>query len=139
MVRGLVERGDSHPIAPKALRSAAFPQPARSTILRAIHNTLLPACEPHARAFRFHDDGCRPPGLGRPASTNPHKSHSVAPERRRFGYRRLHVLLRREGHVINHQWLFRVYPEEKPALRRRGGRKRVAGHESTADGTNHAQ
>lgn len=26
---------------------------------------------------------------------------ALAPERRRFGYRRLHVLLRREGHVVN--------------------------------------
>jgi hypothetical protein len=34
-------------------------------------------------------------------------------ERRRFGYRRLHVLLKREGHVINHKKLFRLYREEK--------------------------
>jgi transposase InsO family protein len=27
---------------------------------------------------------------------------AMAHERRRFGYRRLHVLLRREGYVVNH-------------------------------------
>jgi putative transposase len=27
---------------------------------------------------------------------------ALAQERRRFGYRRLHVLLRREGHAVNH-------------------------------------
>jgi putative transposase len=27
---------------------------------------------------------------------------ALAHERRRFGYRRLHVLLRREGHLVNH-------------------------------------
>jgi putative transposase len=48
-------------------------------------------------------------------------------ERRRFGYRRLYVLLRREGHLVNHKRLFRIYREEKLAVRRRGGRKRAMG------------
>jgi putative transposase len=52
---------------------------------------------------------------------------ALAHERRRFGYRRLHVLLRREGHVVNHKRLFRLYREEKLAVRRRGGRKRAMG------------
>ena len=42
---------------------------------------------------------------------------AIAQERRRFGYRRLHVLLKREGYVINHKKLFRVYREEKLAVR----------------------
>ena len=52
---------------------------------------------------------------------------ALAHERRRFGYRRLHVLLRREGYVVNHKRLFRLYREEKLAVRRRGGRKRAIG------------
>jgi putative transposase len=52
---------------------------------------------------------------------------AIAHERRRFGYRRLHVLLKREGYVINHKKLFRLYREEKLAVRRRGGRKRAVG------------
>jgi transposase InsO family protein len=52
---------------------------------------------------------------------------AIAQERRRFGYRRLHVLLKREGYLINHKKLFRLYREEKLALRRRGGRKRAIG------------
>jgi putative transposase len=51
----------------------------------------------------------------------------LAQERRRFGYRRLHVLLKREGFVINQKKLFRLYREEKLAVRRRGGRKRAIG------------
>lgn len=47
---------------------------------------------------------------------------AIAHERRRFGYRRLHVLLRREGHLANHKRLFRIYREEKLCVRRRGGR-----------------
>jgi hypothetical protein len=38
---------------------------------------------------------------------------TLAKERRRFGYRRLHVLLRREGFVVNHKRLFRIYREER--------------------------
>lgn len=51
----------------------------------------------------------------------------LARERRRFGYRRLHVLLRREGSVVNHKKLFRLYREERLGVRRRGGRKRARG------------
>jgi len=52
---------------------------------------------------------------------------ALAHERRRFGYRRLHVLLRREGFQVNHKRLFRLYREERLTVRRRGGRKRALG------------
>ena len=52
---------------------------------------------------------------------------AIAQERRRFGYRRLHVLLKREGYLVNHKKLFRLYREEKLAVRRRGSRKRAIG------------
>ncbi|WP_183258049.1 IS3 family transposase [Bradyrhizobium sp. CIR48] len=52
---------------------------------------------------------------------------AIAHERRRFGYRRVHVLLEREGYRVNHKKLFRLYREEKLAVRRRGGRKRAIG------------
>jgi hypothetical protein len=42
---------------------------------------------------------------------------AIADDRRRFGYRRLHVLLKREGYAINHKKLFRLYREEKLAVR----------------------
>ena len=52
---------------------------------------------------------------------------ALAHERRRFGYRRLHVLLRREGFAVNHKRLFRLYREERLMVRRRSGRKRALG------------
>ena len=52
---------------------------------------------------------------------------ALAHQRRRFGYRRLHVLLRREGCIVNHKRLFRLYREERLGVRRRGGRKRALG------------
>jgi putative transposase len=51
----------------------------------------------------------------------------LAAERRRFGYRRLLILLRRDGVVVNHKRLFRLYREERLTVRRRGGRKRALG------------
>jgi putative transposase len=52
---------------------------------------------------------------------------ALAAERRRFGYRRLHVLLRREGHVLNRKRTQRLYREEGLSVRKRRGRKRATG------------
>lgn len=49
----------------------------------------------------------------------------LSSERRRFGYRRLHLLLRREGWSVNWKKLYRIYKEEGLTVRKRGGRKRV--------------
>jgi putative transposase len=51
----------------------------------------------------------------------------ISRERRRFGYRRIHVMVNREGHKVNHKKLRRIYAEEKLQVRRRGGRKRALG------------
>ena len=51
----------------------------------------------------------------------------LANERRRFGYRRLGILLAREGFEVNHKKLFRLYREEGLAVRRRRSRKRALG------------
>ena len=52
---------------------------------------------------------------------------ALAAVRRRFGYRRLQILLRRQGIRVNHKKLRRVYGEERLQVRRRGGRKRALG------------
>jgi transposase InsO family protein len=60
------------------------------------------------------------------------KLRELAQQRRRFGYRRLHILLRREGVVINRkktQWL---YSEAKLAVRRRRNRRRAIGARAPA-------
>jgi putative transposase len=44
---------------------------------------------------------------------------ALAAQRPRFGYRRLHVLLRREGIVVNHKRVERLYREEGLTVRRR--------------------
>ena len=54
----------------------------------------------------------------------------LSSERRRFGYRRLHLLLRREGWLVNWKKLYRIYKEEGLTVRKRGGRKRALGTRS---------
>jgi putative transposase len=52
---------------------------------------------------------------------------AVAAERRRFGYRRIHIMLERQGIVMNLKKLRRLYREERLQVRKRGGRKRALG------------
>lgn len=47
----------------------------------------------------------------------------IAAQRRRFGYRRVGIMLERRGHVMNHRKLYRLYREEGLSVRRRRGRK----------------
>jgi putative transposase len=51
----------------------------------------------------------------------------LAEERKRFGSPRLHIMLKREGLVINHKRTERLYREEGLALRRKRRRKGAAG------------
>jgi putative transposase len=50
----------------------------------------------------------------------------LADQRRRFGYRRLHVLLRGEGWTMNRKKTQRLYGEEGLTVRRRKSRRRIA-------------
>ena len=64
----------------------------------------------------------------RPADTElRERLKALASERRRFSYRRLHVLLRREGYAVNRKRVQRLYREEKLTVRGRGGHKWVMG------------
>ena len=55
------------------------------------------------------------------------KMHEIAGNRRRFGYRRVGILLEREGFIMNPKKLYRLYKEEGLSVRRRRGRKRARG------------
>lgn len=52
---------------------------------------------------------------------------ALASQRRRFGYRRIHVMLQRQGIEMNIKKLRRLYGEERLKVRKRGGRKRALG------------
>ena len=68
---------------------------------------------------------CRYQGSGLDDGPLTDRLRELAAERRRFGYRRLHVLLCREGWVVNHKRVYRIYREAGLSVRRRC-RKRVA-------------
>jgi len=52
---------------------------------------------------------------------------ALARERRRFGYRRLFILLRREGEASGRNRIYRLYREEGLSVRRRKARRRAVG------------
>ena len=51
----------------------------------------------------------------------------IAYEKRRYGYRRIHMLLKRDGMRVNHKKLFRIYKQLGLKVLKRGGRKRALG------------
>ena len=69
--------------------------------------------------YRYHGGGADDQALRQ-------RLRELAMARRRFGYRRLHALLRREGFRINHKRVYRLYREEQLVVRRRQ-RKRHRG------------
>lgn len=58
------------------------------------------------------------------------KLRDLAGKRRRFGYRRLGIMLEREGFHANHKKVYRIYTEEGLSVKRRRGRKRATGTRS---------
>jgi len=75
--------------------------------------------EMNRRTFR------RPPGQDRDAELRI-PLRGLAEQRRRFGSPQLQILLRREGIVVNHKRVERVYREEGLSLRLKHRRKRVS-------------
>ena len=61
------------------------------------------------------------------------RMREIAAERRRFGYRRIGLMLEREGITMNHKKLRRLYAEEGLAVKRRRGRKRATGTRAPKD------
>jgi transposase InsO family protein len=59
-----------------------------------------------------------------PETEQRERLRSLAHERRRFGYRRLFIMLRREGERSGINRIYRFYREEGLGVRKRKGRKR---------------
>lgn len=73
----------------------------------------------HRSVARYQRQAVEPAGLRE-------RLCALAAERRRFGYRRLHLLLRREQFHVNRKRVYRLYREEGLSVRRRK-RKRMCG------------
>lgn len=48
---------------------------------------------------------------------------TIAHERRRFGYRRIHTKLRKKGRMVNHKKVYRIYSEEELKLLQKKSKK----------------
>src|SRR5262245_7536351 len=99
-----------------ARRAAVVEARGRHAGVSARHACALVGCALSSQRYRSR----RPPQAELRA-----RLHALALERVRWGYRRLHVLLRREGRAVNLKRVYRLYREEGLAVRRRK-RKRVA-------------
>ena len=100
----------------------------------AKRKAVIHACEVHGvsqrRACQVLRIDC---SMVRYTSTRPDDAplrqamKAVAAERRRLGYRRIHIMLQRKGIVMNQKKARRLYREEKLQVRRRRCRKRALG------------
>lgn len=89
------------------------------------------------RAMGFHRSSQRYRSQRDPQTVLRMRLKELAAARVRYGYRRLHVLLRREGFSVNAKRIYRLYREEGLSIRPRTPRRRRAcryrqGRESVA-------
>ena len=75
----------------------------------------------------FPRSSCRYVSKRRPLHELTQELREHAATRPRFGYRRLHVLLRRTGWHVNHKRVYRLYRAEGLAVRRKKRRRLAAG------------
>ena len=61
------------------------------------------------------------------------RMREIASERQRFGYRRIGLMLEREGIKMNHKKFRRLYTEEGLSVKRQRGRKRATGVRAPID------
>jgi len=90
---------------------AAFPQ---SSERRACRLVRLRRSQWQYRSVRGYDAAVRT------------RLRELAAAKPRWGYQQLHILLRRDGHVMNHKKVLRLYREEGLAVTRRRRKKHVA-------------
>ena len=65
--------------------------------------------------------------IGPPGTKRRQRLRDLANERRRSGYRRLFVLLRRAGEPSGSNRIYRLYCEEGLTVRKRGARRKAVG------------
>jgi putative transposase len=68
----------------------------------------------------------RKPSVRDPRTAMRLRMHEIAQTRVRYGYRRVHIMLRREGWSGGRNLIYRLYREEGLVLRRRRPRRRKA-------------
>jgi putative transposase len=81
---------------------------------------------------RQHRSTQRKPSIRDPRLEIRRRMHEIVQTRIRYGYRRIHILLRREGWAVGKNLVYRLYREEELALRsKRPCRRKMAVHRET--------
>jgi putative transposase len=78
------------------------------------------------RAFLFARSVVRYASVADPQTALRMRLRDLAMARIGYGYRRLHILIEREGWSVNHKRVYRLYREEGLAMRKRPPRRRKA-------------
>lgn len=78
------------------------------------------------RLLSLHRSTCRYRSCRRPDTAERMRLRELAHARPRYGYRRLHWLMRREGWRVNEKKILRIYREEGLLIRTRRRRKQAA-------------
>lgn len=73
---------------------------------------------------RQHRSTQREPSTRDPRLEIRQRVHAIAQTRIRYGYRRLHIMLRRDGWTVGRNLVWRLYREEGLALRSKRSRRR---------------
>ncbi len=81
---------------------------------------------------RQHRSTQRKPSIRDPRLEIRRRMHEIVQTRIRYGYRRVHILLKREGWAVGRNLVYRLYREEGLALRsKRPRRRKMAVHRET--------
>lgn len=78
------------------------------------------------RAIGLARSSCRYVSVKAPDDELKAKMRDIAQKYRRYGYRRIYVLIRREGLKVNHKRIYRIYREEGLKVERRKKKKMAA-------------
>jgi putative transposase len=91
-------------------------------LLGAFQVSIRRAC--HVLQFQKSSYFYRSRRLSQAALTK--RIREIAETRVRYGYRRIHVLLQREGWSVNHKRVYRLYVEESLQIRNKRPKRKVA-------------
>lgn len=102
-------------------------RPARKrTLVRELQQAYDVSERRACRTLRFSRTSCRYQSVADEQAVLRMRIKEIATSRVVWGYRRIHVMLLREGWAINHKRVYRLYTEEALTMRPKAPKRRVS-------------